>query len=408
VLADPVAETGVATLSKPPQPAGSTNLAPAVDETGKLDSLEMLDPPTDGLIATHADDITLAELSNAIESEDRLLRQVAVEALQRIGPPSVPVLAKALSREPLSFENRGHLGKEGGALCKAWMELVEQGQDLSDTWANDIVPSHFMTMVEPRGGFLAVGMLPGLCLGMLVRTDLDGRRQVAEALGSIGTDALPHLILAVRQDVKRFEGLPHAIDLDHVDLLSGWYLKRLDDDIRGIARVGPKAIPAIENVILDQDEEVTVRLVMVAALGEMGEPAVAALSGALCSNDGIEGRLVRDAAMQAFARIGEPAIPVLAELLQVGCEDLRHQAIGQLGKLGSKEALPALIATLHDWDEDTRFRAVEAIGRIGPEGIEARSALSRLLRDPSERVRRSAALALGKERQPSDDDHGFH
>jgi len=406
VVAGPTVGTESTELSKPPRPADGTALASLVEETTKPDPLSMVEPPGDKPIAIPIDEATLVKLSKAVRSDDVTVRRAAVEALGRIGQPAVSMLAEALAREPLSFHNADYFEKELATLGETWMELVEQGHDLSDFMSGDAVPGHFTTMAKPSEGFLAVGMVPGFNMGMLRKTDLDGRRQAAEALGAIGIDALPHLMRAVRQDVRRFEGLQDVEDWDRAGLLSGWYLKRLDDDIRGIARVGPIAIPSLKKVIFDQKEEVTVRLLLVAALGEMGQPAIPTLSEVAYLDDQAESHLLRETAMVALGRTGEAAIPVLADLLQEGCVNQRRQAVSQLGKIGSENALPALTAALKDWDEHTRLRAVEIIGRIGTKDIETRSALSRLLDDPSDTVRRSAARALGKRRQAFDDGHG--
>ena len=374
-------------------------------ETAIAEPSTAVEPADNAILASPAAEKAIAELSGAIQSDDRTVRRSAVEDLGKIGPPAVPVLAAALNKKPASFGNTDRLEDENKALLKLWMEMAAENPNLAGFPSDHAVPSPFFRMVG--SGWGAPGMLSGFSLEMLWRTDLDGRRQVAETLGAIGTDALPHLMQAVREDVEGFQRIPDLDDLRYDSLLRGWHLKRVYDDIKGLARIGPEAIPFLKKVLADQDEGVSVRLVAAAALGEMGAPALSALSEELYAESHDEGHTVHETVVEALGRIGEAAVPALSEALQKGPKHVRRSAAEQLGEIGSEKALPSLIAAVRDRDEFTRCKAAEAIGKTGARDTEARSALGRLLSDPNEMVRQKAAEVLGKRGRLLDEDYPF-
>ena len=69
--------------------------------------------------------------------------------------------------------------------------------------------------------------------------------------------------------------------------------------------------------------------------------------------------------------------------------------MGRIGSLAN-EAVPYLIETLKDPDERVRKTAVGTLGEIGPAATEAVPHLSRLLTDLDPYVRGYVAIALGQ------------
>ena len=69
----------------------------------------------------------------------------------------------------------------------------------------------------------------------------------------------------------------------------------------------------------------------------------------------------------ALAKIGEPAIEPLIQVLKDGKNDAREYAARALGTIGDERAVEPLIQALEDEDEDARREAIEALGKIGDE-----------------------------------------
>jgi HEAT repeat protein len=103
---------------------------------------------------------------------------------------------------------------------------------------------------------------------------------------------------------------------------------------------------------------------------------------------------VREAAAEALAHIGKPAIPVLVEALKHDELRVRFGATGGLLLMEeeAKESIPAPVdAALDDESNMVRFGARRALVTMGPEAIPA---LIRGLKDPKQRVRYHSILAL--------------
>jgi HEAT repeat protein len=113
-----------------------------------------------------------------------------------------------------------------------------------------------------------------------------------------------------------------------------------------LARVGDRrAEPVLRAVLADRREEWTLRAGVAWALADLaGERAVPALVAAL----GQEEDDVRNAAAEALARIGRPAVPTLLDLLRTrlarGGRDLDEGdwAAWALGKIADRRAAPLL------------------------------------------------------------------
>ncbi len=109
---------------------------------------------------------------------------------------------------------------------------------------------------------------------------------------------------------------------------------------------------------------------------------------------------VREWAVAALEQVGAPAIAdavALAELLAGGQGDVRYWSATLLGRLG-EQAVPAvkpLICAL-DSDDDAavRQRAAWALGRMGRTAAPAREALTRATLGADARLARLAAEAL--------------
>jgi HEAT repeat protein len=276
-----------------------------------------------------------------------------------------------------------------------------------------------------------------------LRTDYGGQRleethqdyRAALALAAVGKPAVEELrgLLSERKENVRAEAA------------------------MGLGRIGPEAEPAVPALIkLLGDRSERVRREAAIALGRIGEAAVEPLiaasaeenadvracamealghldgtndraSAALLGGTGDAAPEVRAAALESLARLDLPAVvllPVLRENLRHNDERVRLAAIELI--VGRRDVLAALAAELDSLlgaeHEDVARHAAFLLGKLGPEaarrlldalrreGIRVEpiaAALAQIgrpiapllvqaLDDPEPRVRRGAALALGR------------
>jgi len=203
-------------------------------------------------------------------------------------------------------------------------------------------------------------------------------------------------------------------------------LQDSDSDIRSIAAVtlgeiGPEAkdaIPALIQLLQDQDAEGFARANAALALGQIGEgteDAMSVLIQALRDQD----KYVRRDAAGALEEIGTPRaikaakdryrmvvtlgwigsedeIPALIQALQNEDKDVRVNAVVTLGQIESEDVVSVLMGALQDQDEWVRVNAAWTLGQRGESAVDAVPILIRALRDQDEWVRYHAAMALGE------------
>ena len=139
------------------------------------------------------------------------------------------------------------------------------------------------------------------------------------------------------------------------------------------------------------DPDWVVRRDAVITLGEMGdercvEPLVR------CLRDG--DWQVREAAVEALALIGSPAVELLIRYMRD--YDARKSAIKTLGKINDERVLEPLISMLRN--DEFKDDATWALAELGPPAIEK---LMECLEDKDEVVRKQAIMALGEIKDPS-------
>ena len=185
--------------------------------------------------------------------------------------------------------------------------------------------------------------------------------------------------------------------------------------------------PCIQEVAADLfSSEAAIRESAIARLAVMGSPAALVLSALVLRplnfalerwpewQDMLPARAIlgrcrtgRQAAMQALAQIGRPAVPHLAHLLQSNDAELRQEAADALARINAPEAVEALRQMLYAERAQTRRRwqwwnmkrlvglrraAVAAMSRA--KNTRYVGALASCLDDPDPHVRRSAAQSL--------------
>ena len=102
---------------------------------------------------------------------------------------------------------------------------------------------------------------------------------------------------------------------------------------------------------------------------------------------------MRASAIYAMGRNCDPVwLPLLIGELASFDSEMRFEAAGACGELGSDEAVPHLIRLIYDIDTQVQLSAIAALGHIG--GSEAEEALRQLLEHSEEYIRQAAKEAL--------------
>lgn len=193
--------------------------------------------------------------------------------------------------------------------------------------------------------------------------DVDVQLDAARALGSLGPDAIGHLLSALSTRDK-------TVKLGIIGALA---------EIRSPETIGP-LIATLSN------ENSEVRWQAALALGEIGDPAAtSALKSALSDPD----KYVRYASATSLATIGWKPNDA-DERARYFAAMLDWKAVGQIGR----PAIPALAGLLHDRDSAVRIKAVDIMGQMGEK--DATPALMQSLGDENREVRWSATLAAPK------------
>jgi HEAT repeat protein len=131
--------------------------------------------------------------------------------------------------------------------------------------------------------------------------------------------------------------------------------------------------------------------------------------GVLVSDDGRDPQ-ARGAAARALGAIGDlAALPMLGKALAASDATVRAAALESMRELRNFQDPSLAVPLLSDGDEDVRVQAIYTIGAVRSQAMSSASgttavqALARLLTDdPSARVRKKAAWALGEIGAPAD------
>jgi HEAT repeat protein len=195
------------------------------------------------------------------------------------------------------------------------------------------------------------------------------REGALEALAGMGERGLPVLARAARSDgreeVRRFatrmigrarrpEGREVLVELME------------DVRLRGVAAAAlgelgdTVATPALVRAL--DDRSVSVRRASAAALGNLRDPRAV---GPLVRRMADSHQSVRFAAAGALAGIGPPAVGALCGALRGADPLVRALAAEALGKVGGAEVVPALWGAAGDPDWGVRAAAARAIGGVG-------------------------------------------
>jgi HEAT repeat protein len=162
------------------------------------------------------------------------------------------------------------------------------------------------------------------------------------------------------------------------------------------------AAPALAKALYDHDR--FVRWAAARTLGKLAAvltpeaslPAVRGLTDLLCYPD-LDVRLAGVTALAAFGPLARDAVPVLVKVvLSKDDDDMRVGAIRALEMIGTDAApaIPALITVLSQGTDRVRRAAAVLLGKFGPAARSALPALRRALNDPDADTRRFASDAI--------------
>ena len=171
--------------------------------------------------------------------------------------------------------------------------------------------------------------------------------------------------------------------------------------LRQIAtRLGSATIATATQSLVDtlQDEDSEVRSHASHALVLIGPSVVPSLVDALITPDGTANSYV----INTLVQIGEPAVEPLTALIGADSMTTRAVVVGVLSQIQPDRAqsyqLLRSLTELKDPEVSVRILALNRLGAIGQ--LPDSSGLVAALSDPDARVRRTAAITLGKIDQP--------
>jgi|GEM_PF-301496 len=148
------------------------------------------------------------------------------------------------------------------------------------------------------------------------------------------------------------------------------------------------AVPALAGALKDNDKFVRrFAALSLAKIGEQAKGAKDALAQVLKNPK--EAREVQEAAAQALAALGKPAVQPLADAVKNSSlpASVRTRAADSLGQIGAdaRDAVPALMEALKA--QDVRLNAANALGKIGPDAKPASEKLQEMYEKKGERDR---------------------
>ena len=302
-----------------------------------------------------------------VHDHDLAVRATTLRLMGSVGDKQVlPYLMDALGASEKDIRAAAAIGLIGlGELAlQAVMEATEHGSGITQIEASKV----------------RVGLCEGFRIG-LAGNDRVVRRAMVGHLGQLHyKDAIP-------------------------DLINGRFIKEKNEYGGGLTDRDPEvrlaaahalgemmALGAREKLserMNDRKEGLGVRLAAAVALGKMGESG--AWDYLIEQLDAVDAEQ-RIKATHALGQVGIPAIAALSQCLSADSAKKRSSAARALGEMESESVVDLLVIALRDPVVDVRVAAVAALGRLGLE-VAVKDLLT-LLNDSDEKVRHHVALVL--------------
>ncbi len=283
-------------------------------------------------------------LIEALNDQNARVRQEAVHALERIGPPTIPRLLRSL-------QNNDPNMRAGAIQVLRRMATPATVPDLVACLPDDRWPEYY----DARICDLAAVALENIGTDEALQAVDEWRSQHADNQ-LVRTGEHP-----AASDDRPIEQLEQYLKSDQ------WETRRSAVEALGVSGK-TEAIPLILQAL--EDEENLVRWKALRALSNFdGPPVIEGLIRALHDPD----HLTADAAATELSRIGEPAVSALIAALSDENVNVRGNAAEALGRIGSEDAIPYLVDLLEDTEVPQRETqricdiAANALRSIGTE-----------------------------------------
>ncbi len=312
-------------------------------------------------------------LINALESEFQTHRERYVDLLVQFGEPAIDPLIGALYGQSRYVKESAALAlvRIGGLAVGPLIEALDgEEKDVRSSTINLLGRIGDERAIEPLIPFLRE---PELAADAVKALDLIGWEPEGESEAWYWV-AKNEFLIASELGSAAVEPL--------TDAMLGY---TSDDLIAALVQIGE---PAVESLIPLLSDAEGLCFSATNVLVRIGEPAVAPLINSFKNED------VRNMSSNVLLQIGEPAVLPLIAALENEDTFIREQAAFTLGNIGDIRAVEPLIILLNDADAMVREKAARALGKIGDKL--AVNALIAVLKDENENVRSNAAYALGK------------
>ncbi len=226
-------------------------------------------------------------------------------------------------------------------------------------------------------GLVAAGKpaIPGV-LQILKEGTWSSRLKAAETLGAIrDPSVIPDLITALKDDddyqvrgaAVRALGRLHALAAvpKLIEMMLDPERELFSDAVDALRDMAEERDISELHPLLHHPDQ----LVRTGAVFVLGEKAgVDGIQGFIdLLRDGLFDRHDHDVkkAIKWLVNIGKDAVPAVSELLHDPDEEVRRDAAHVLSRIGDVSALPALVAAMNDEDEMVRCDAISGLGNLG-------------------------------------------
>jgi HEAT repeat protein len=260
-------------------------------------------------------------LLRALDDPSPEARSWAVDELIRVGAPVVPALAECLRHEKGYIRQAAAqaLGDIGADAAPALTDLATAAIDREEGVRR--VASAVLARVDP-----AWAIAP------------DTRR------------ALPAVVEGLRSDLPWVSRAAAAL----------------------LVRIGRPAVPALAELLVDWETNALRMTVLgiLGQIGPSAGEAAPALTDVLASSDN-EFRQAAAATLVRLGAAAAPAVPALIRALPDWSPPVRESAAQTLGAVGvgAAHAVPSLLGLLSDWDDKVRAATVAALAGIGEPAV---------------------------------------
>jgi HEAT repeat protein len=313
---------------------------------------------------------TPEELAKQLESKDVKARRGAVAALYQLkwhANTAVPALIKAM-KDP-DLEVRG--------MAAACFRFLGPSIAYPDAYPEAAVP--ILADLLEKDPALWVRRLSALSLRELTMLDneIKGEKKLTKGVTAV--------LLTAMEDRDKC-----------VRLNAATALAILGED-------GDKPFLVLAEFLGDEDEEL--RTEIIAAMKEIGLPALPTLKGCLRDKRALVRRIATICLAEVIGKVKRKKqdlphdlIPLLAAALNDSNDEVVRGVMGALAEIGlpAKETIPAIINFLNHRNPNVRHAAAVRLGEFGPAAGAAVPALEKALSDSDWDVRRDAPEALAK------------